>query len=259
MNNFNALSNRLSKSTQPLCHINYCLEQVECLQAYDLHDFSQLQLLGFPIIKTSENYATLKTALTPINEQIFCIVDIEASANDIKHGQIIEIGAILVQNNKQIDKFESLIYADELPQNISELTGITLEQLKNAPSIRSVLEKFRLFIKDAIFVAHNVNFDYKFISDSLQYWGFGPLLNRKLCTIELAKKTIKAQKYGLENLKDELNLQTQNRHRAYWDAYMAMQVFEKSLQNLPEDVFTTEELIHFSRPNTKKQKQKKQK
>ena len=156
-----------------------------------------MKVLGLPLIELSSKKLALETTFTPIEKQKFCIVDIETNGSKPTDSQIIEIGAIMYKNGKIVDKFESYVKAEEIPENIVRLTGITVEDVKNAPPLKSVLEKFRLFLGDAVFMAHNVNFDYKFISHSMEEAGFGPLLNRKICSIDLAKKTIEAERYGL--------------------------------------------------------------
>lgn len=254
MRRFDKLALRLSKSELPLSNILHVTSQIEALNLTKNDELEELEMLGFPIIKTSENYATLKTRLTAIEEQEFCIVDIETSASDTNSGQIIEIGALMIKDGKEVDRFDSLVYANSIPQTIQELTGIEEEALHKAPSLATVLEKFRLFLKDAVFVAHNVNFDYSFISATLEKLGFGPLLNRKLCTIDLAKKTLKAERYGLEHLKEVLKLDEGELHRAFWDAYYATEIFKKSLQNISKPLYTTEELLFFAKPNEKKRK-----
>lgn len=254
MRRFDTLASRLSKGELPLSNVLHVTSQIEALNLTKGSELEGLETLGFPIIKTSENYVTLKTRLTPIDEQLFCIVDIETSASDTDNGQIIELGALMIQDGKEVDRFESLVYAQNVPENIQELTGIQEEKLQNAPSLSAVLEKFRLFLKDAVFVAHNVNFDYFFISASLEKLGFGPLLNRKLCTIDLAKKTIEAKRYGLEYLKEFLELEEGELHRAFWDAYYASEILKKSLENLPTPLYTVEELLYFAKPNEKKRK-----
>ena len=120
-------------------------------------------------------------------------------------GEIIEIGAVKVQNGKEIARFESLVRASEVPENISELTGITSKMLANAPHLPAVLNEFRLFLGDSIFVAHNVGFDYGFISASLDKCGFGVLLNQRLCTINLSRRLIASPKYSLAALKELLD------------------------------------------------------
>ena len=232
------------------------LNDENALADIDVEDFENLRLLGFPICEDDDKVC-LETAETPIENQTFCIVDIEASGSNPKENQIIEVGAVLIQNNQEIDTFESFVRANELPESISILTGITLDDLKDAPPLNFVLEQFRLFLKDAVFVAHNVNFDYNFISASLQQAGFGPLLNRKLCTIELSKKCFEAPRYGLGYLMEYFNKSFGNQHRALVDAQMADYVLRYCLGHLPHKITTTEELIALSRPIKRKKKKSK--
>ncbi|WP_458699649.1 3'-5' exonuclease [Sulfurospirillum sp. 1307] len=260
MRNFDNLVLNMAKNAQPFNVCKAKLEKIEELKEYVFDnptDFIEnLRLLGLPLVELNNNLIALETTFTPIEKQKFCIVDIETNGSKPSNAQIIEIGAVMVQGGAIIDKFESFVKANEIPDNIVELTNITLRDLEKAPNIKDVLAKFRLFLQDAIFVAHNVNFDYNFISYSLESAGFGPLLNRKMCTIDLAKKTIQAQKYGLSSLIEEFNIDVKGRHRAYWDAYAAKIVFDKSLENLPETIISSEDLIRFAKPNPKKRKKK---
>lgn len=211
-------------------------------------EFELLISNGLPL-DFDENYVYLTTTKTLINEQSFCIVDIETTGGSVHKGfQIIEIGAIKYKNGKIIDKFESLVYTKEIPEYIQEVTKITLDMTQNAPRLESVLKDFRLFLNDDVFVAHDIKFDYTFISDSFEKHNFGKLLNRKLCTIDLAKRTIKAEKYGLSSLKELLNIDVQNHHRAYFDALSTQMIFEECLKNIDNSMIkTTEDLIAFSK------------
>ena len=254
MRRFDKIAARLAKETVPIDDLVHKLEVIEALDLCDVHDFSQLRLMGLPITKTNERYATLTTRLTPLEQQLFCVVDIESSASDITKGQIIEIGAVMLRGTKEIGRFESLVHTETIPKSIQELTGITEADVADAPSLTSVLEGFRLFLKDAVFVAHNVGFDYYFISASMEQAGFGPMLNRKLCTIDLAQKTIEAERYGLQHLREVLGIDEGMHHRALADAQSTAKVFAKSLENIPVDVCTAEELLYFAKPNQKKRK-----
>jgi len=201
---------------------------------------------GLPLF-FGKNDVFLKTTNTNIKDQVFCIVDIETNAGNAKDGQIIEIGAIKLKNGKVLESYQSLVTAKSIPLKVQEITGITPDMLINAPSLKDVLEEFKIFLEDDVFVAHNIDFDYKFISDSFKKYDLGKLLNRKLCTIQLAKGTIESKRYGLSYLKDTLNIDVQNHHRAYDDALTTVEVFKKSLDKLTTDVINTEDLIKFSR------------
>lgn len=211
-------------------------------------EFELLLINGLPL-DIEDNFVFLKTNKNFIFEQTFCFVDIETNGGTPKKGfQIIEIGAIKYKNGQILDSFNSLVFAKEIPSYIQEVTKINLEMLKDAPRIEKVLKDFKEFLADDVFVAHDVNFDYNFISDSLDKYSLGKLLNRKLCTINLAKRTIKAEKYGLSTLKELLNINVENHHRAYFDALTTKIIFEKCLELIDlNKIKSTEDLINFSK------------
>ncbi len=201
---------------------------------------------GVPI-KQQNDIFTLKTKES-LFSQIFCIVDIETTGNTPKDCNIIEIGAIKYQNGKILDRFESYVFSTNIPPKITEITGICDDDTINAPHIKQVLEKFKIFLQDSVFMAHNVLFDFNFINEKLSQNGFPVMKNRKLCTLNLARKTIKAQKYGLGYLNEFLDIHHPIRHRAYADCIIALKVFEKSLLELCEhNIKSAEDLIAFSK------------
>ncbi len=210
-------------------------------------EFELLISNGFPI-DIEDNKIVLKTTKNLISEQIFCVVDIETNGGHVNKGhQIIELGAVKYKNGEIIDKYESLVYAKDIPKYIQEVTNIKPSMLENAPVINTVLEEFKIFLEDDVFVAHDIKFDYNFISNSFEKYDLGKLENRKLCTIDLARRTIKAQRYGLGFLKELLNIDIDNHHRAYSDALSTSYILEESLKHLNSDVKTTEDLIYFSK------------
>ena len=212
-------------------------------------EFELLLSNGLALEFDNNNNIFLKTKEASIDEQCFCIVDIETNGSSIKKGhQIIEIGAVKYKNGKIINKFESLVYAKEIPSYIQEVTNINPEMLENAPLLESVLKEFKLFLEDDVFIAHDIKFDYNYISDSLEKYDLGKLENRKLCSIDLAKRTIDSPRYGLSFLKEELEIEIDNHHRAYFDALATTHVFAESLKKIDKDKITNvENLISFSK------------
>ncbi|OCL82864.1 3'-5' exonuclease [Arcobacter porcinus] len=213
-------------------------------------EFELLLINGFPL-DIIDDFVYLKTNNTKIEEQTFCIVDIETNGGTPKKGhQIIELGAVKYRNGEIIDKFNSLVFAKDIPIFVQEVTNISVDMLKDAPRLDKVLQEFKLFLADDVFVAHDIKFDYNFISDSFEIYNLGKLLNRKICTIDLAKRTIKSEKYGLSTLKELLNIDVNNHHRAYFDALTTSKIFEKSILNIDRNsVKTVEDLISFSKSN----------
>jgi DNA polymerase-3 subunit epsilon len=204
---------------------------------------------GYPL-RFEDDKIYLQTATTKIKNQIFCIVDIEINSSKTNIGQIIEIGAVKYQDGNIIDSYKSLVNANEISSYISDLTNITQDMLRDAPSLKSVMQEFKIFLDDDVFVAHDVKFDYKFISKTMEKLNLGKLFNRKLCTIDLAKRCFFSEKYGLQSLKNHLNIDIKNHHRAYDDALSTTIILEKCLQYLPKDIKTTEDLIKFSKSDS---------
>ncbi len=207
--------------------------------------FLLLQASGYPIEKSKDSYI-LETYQTPYKEQKFCIIDIETNGSKPDSAQVIEVGAVMVQNGKIIDRFESFVLCTFIPEYITKITGIEPKDLINAPSRIEVLTKLRVFMDNAIFVAHNANFDYGFLNYSFNHFGLGTIGNPKLCSIDLAKRTIESEKYGLAYLNESLELGVQTHHRAYSDALTTAKLLDILFSNLPNYIKTTDELLQFS-------------
>jgi DNA polymerase-3 subunit epsilon len=202
---------------------------------------------GLNLVK-SKGYYYFSTKFIPIDEAELCIVDIETNGSKIDKHQIIEIAGIKIKNGKIIDKFESLVKCSEINKHISDITGITVEDTKDAPLLKDVLYEFKLFLGDAIFIAHDVKFDYKFISQSMQKVGLEPLLNRSLCSLALAERTITSYRYALSYLNDTFKLNPNpNHHRAMSDVMTTYGLIELSLKNINENINNVEDLIKFSK------------
>lgn len=203
---------------------------------------------GLEIVKHQGSFY-FATKFIPIKDAIFCIVDIETNGSKIDKHQIIEIAAVKVKNGKIIDRYESLVNCKEINPHITEITGITAEDTKDAPVLKKVMYDFKTFLGDAVFVAHDVKFDYKFISLSMQKIGLAPLLNRSLCSLFLAERTIESYRYALSYLNVSFNLNPDAvHHRAMSDVMTTYELFKLSLANLDdESIVSVEDLIRFSK------------
>src|SRR5690606_37828619 len=91
-------------------------------------------------------------------------VDIETNGQMGAEGRIIEIAIIRVESGKITDEFQSLINpGSSVPAWIERLTGISNNDLASAPYFDDVAESIKRIVDGAIFVAHNVRFDYSFL------------------------------------------------------------------------------------------------
>jgi DNA polymerase-3 subunit epsilon len=205
-----------------------------------------LKAQGLPILEKNDIFY-LSTRFSDYTDETFCIVDIETNGSKPETSQIIEIGAVKIKNGKIIDTFSELIKASYIPPFIQDITGIREHMLKNAKTQKQVLQSFKEFIGDAIFVAHDSYFDFNYIKSQLKKEGLGELLNPEICTLTLSKKTIAATRYGLKYLTEELKLPKEQLHRALGDAKTTGRIMLLGFQNLPSHIKTTSELVEFAK------------
>ena len=211
---------------------------------------------GLEVVKKNALYY-YGTKFTPIEDATFCIVDIETNGSKLEKHQIIEIAALKIKNFEIIDSFETLVRCDEINPHITEITGIGQEDTKTAPKLEDVMRSFKTFLGESVFVAHDVKFDYGFISGTLEKMGLMGLTNRSLCSIDLAERTLVSYRYGLKYLNDYFRLHPEaTHHRAMSDVITTYRLFVKSMQNLPTEIKSVEELIEFSK-NAKRLKRPK--
>ena len=211
---------------------------------------------GLDIVK-NKGYYYFSTKFLPLEKAEFCIVDIETNGSKIDKHQIIEIAGVKVKYGKITQRFESLVHCTQINKHITEITGITTEDTKDAPSLKDVLYDFKLFLGDAIFVAHDVKFDYRFISLSFEKIGLEPLLNRCLCSLSLAERSLTSYRYGLSYLEKTFNLHPEaTHHRAMSDVLTTYELFKLSLESMEENVNNVEDLIKFSKTAPRKKRPK---
>ena len=113
------------------------------------------------------------------------VIDVETTGGSAKQERIIEFAVIVFDESGIIDEYETLINPEKsVPPFISHMTGITDEMLVNAPKFYEVAKKIIEITDNCIFVAHNVRFDFSFVTE--EYYNLGYTYTRKqLCTIKI--------------------------------------------------------------------------
>ncbi len=163
----------------------------------------------------------------------YIVFDIETTGLDSFYDEIIEIGAIKVENNKIVSKFSSLVKPKNMiNEYISELTGITNEMVKNAPTIEEILPSFMNYIGNDILIGHNVNFDINFIYDNLYRRKFDVLTNDFIDTMRISRKLLpELPHHRLIDLANYFEIDVENNHRSLKDCEITLNVYEK-LKNI---------------------------
>ncbi len=180
-------------------------------------------------------------------KEMYVIVDIETTGGNKNTGRITEIAAIKHDGEKVIDTFETLVNPERsIPPFVQRLTGISDEMVAEAPLFSEIAEKFDRFTANTIFIAHNVNFDYRFIREEFRKIGM-EFSRRKMCTVQLSRKAFPGlPSYSLGKITQELSIALEGHHRAGVDAKATTILFEKIIQKESQkDLFD----LNFGKPD----------
>ncbi len=164
-------------------------------------------------------------------KKLYAIVDIETTGGQIANGSITEIAIRIHDGEQVVDQYETLVRPFyTIPRFITVLTGIDDALVANSPTFEEIAADVYELLKDKIFVAHNVNFDYSFIKQHLASAGYD-LNVEKLCTVRLSRKVFPGlRSYSLGNICAYLGISIENRHRAGGDTDATTELFERILQ-----------------------------
>lgn len=170
----------------------------------------------------------------------FICFDIETTGLSAARDKITEIGAVKVENGVITDTFSTFANPEmPIPQKITQLTGITDDMVKDAPSQSEAVGAFLEFAGDNVLVAHNAPFDTSFIAkaceDMSREYNY-----TSIDTVAISRAILTDIKNcKLDTVAKFLRLGDFNHHRATDDAEMLARIFINLCQRLTDDYSIT--------------------
>lgn len=157
----------------------------------------------------------------PLHDLSFAVVDVETTGGAWDSGhRVTEVAVVPVEQGQVGEGFHTLVNPGRsIPPRIQGLTGITNRMVAEAPYFTGIAPTVQGSLEGRIFVAHNVSFDWGFISRELnEAVGDAPSVPR-LCTVRLGRLLApEVRRFGLDYLTDHFRIPIHARHRAYGDA-----------------------------------------
>jgi DNA polymerase-3 subunit epsilon len=122
----------------------------------------------------------------------YAVVDVETTGGNPHTGhRITEIAAVVVKDGRIVDIFETLVNPERsIPPMITAITNITWEMVRDKPPFRAVCDDVVRMLEGHVFVAHNVAFDWRFVSAEVARTSGRELQGRRLCTVRLSRKLL---------------------------------------------------------------------
>ncbi|MFA7537263.1 MAG: 3'-5' exonuclease [Desulfuromonadales bacterium] len=165
------------------------------------------------------------------------VLDFETTGLSPDSGdRVIEVGAVLIENNRITDRFQSLMNPGmRVDSFIESYTGITNGMLQNAPPVAEVMETFATFLADHPLVAHNAAFDRRFLDAELQR-----VRKRRVgdfaCSMLISRRVYpEAPNHRLESLVQHKQIKSTGAfHRALADAEMTGHLWVGMIEDLKD-------------------------
>ena len=179
---------------------------------------------GYFVNNVDDRIAIHGTQDAPLDDPVVCF-DIETTGLKVDREAITEIGAVVLQNGEIREKFQTFVNPGRpLTPEITGLTGITDEMLRDAPPPEKALRDFLNFVDGRPLAAHNAEFDIGFIRAGCTRAGldFHPTYIDSLILAQNLLPGLK--KYKLDVVAEHLGLPPFGHHRAHEDAKVVAQM-----------------------------------
>jgi DNA polymerase-3 subunit epsilon len=170
----------------------------------------------------------------PLYDVTFCVIDVETTGGGPQTCALTEVAAAKFRGGECLGTFSTLVDpVGEIPPFISALTGITDDMVRGAPSVPGVLPSFIEFVRGAVLVGHNVNFDLSFLNAALEENDRLPLDNLVVDTLTLARRLVDAEvpNCRLATLASGLELDHRPAHRALDDVMATADLLHRLIED----------------------------
>ncbi|MGD6842062.1 PolC-type DNA polymerase III [Bacillus infantis] len=169
-------------------------------------------------------------------EGTYIVFDVETTGLSAVYDTIIELAAVKIHDGEIIDRFESFANPHHpLSATTIDLTGITDDDVRNAPEVEEVLRRFKEWSQNDILVAHNASFDMGFLNTGYKRYGLDKAANPVIDTLELARFLLPEMKnHRLNTLTKKFDVELTQHHRAIYDAeatgYLLIKMLKEVMQ-----------------------------
>lgn len=166
-----------------------------------------------------------------LKKERYVIFDLETTSLNPRFGEIIEFGAIIVEDNLVIDKIQFFVKPSKpISKFTTELTGISqkmLDEQYKFDNQKDAIEEILNIFQDYTLVAHNASFDIGYINEKMFQFNLGQLKNQIVDTLIIARHLFPfSNSYRLEVVSKKLNVfyDSSIAHRADYDAEVLQKV-----------------------------------
>jgi DNA polymerase III epsilon subunit-like protein len=148
----------------------------------------------------------------------YCVLDIETTGLDPRADRVWEIAAVRVEGGSEVGRYHAILDPGiPIPPEIQQICGVTQDEIDRdgVPPV-DALHQLEGFLRGAVVVTHNVEFDAPFIEVERQRALIrDPLITECSCSLTAARWYLPdLRTHALEPLAKSLGIPLDNAHRA---------------------------------------------
>ncbi|CAM3397060.1 ATP-dependent DNA helicase DinG [Marinicrinis lubricantis] len=176
----------------------------------------------------------------------YAVMDFETTG-PLQQDEIIQIGLVVVEQDQIIDKYNTFVKPKaSIPESVTQLTGITDDMVKDAPSIEDAIADMLPYLEQSIFVAHHAAFDLGFLQRALDQCGYSPFSGLVLDTMDLLRFLYPdLPSLQLSMVSSALGVPHLEPHKADSDAEATALIFIQCIQKLNQLPYLTVQRLSY--------------
>ena len=189
----------------------------------------------------------------------WAVVDVETTGGPPPNHRITEIAAVIVRDGEIKEVYETLVNPERpIPPFVTRLTNISWDMVKDAPKFSAIVPTLLDKLEGHVFVAHNAQFDWSFLSHEIQRTSGAKITGEQLCTVRLARRLLPhLPRRSLDYVANYYGIEITRRHRAAGDALATARCLLRMLKEAEDRGCTTwEDLDKLVRRRAGRKKKK---
>ncbi|MGC5324247.1 3'-5' exonuclease [Brevibacillus sp. SYSU BS000544] len=156
------------------------------------------------------------------------VLDVETTGLNPSSDAIIEVALIRIREGKIIGKLSYLINPEILiPENITELTGISNNDVKFCPTIKQIFPWIMSILGDSLLVAHNALFDLNFFEVTNQSLRGKSIKNNFIDTRAICIDMFPYESHKLDIMCKKFGIPVNGAHQAFNDVSVTWELLQK--------------------------------
>jgi DNA polymerase III subunit epsilon len=160
----------------------------------------------------------------------WAVVDVETSGFRPGQARIVSLAALAVGDDGNVEQSLATLLNPGVDPGPTHVHGLTAEMLEGAPRFGDVVADLAELLRGRTLVAHNVGFDYSFLTAEAELVGTELPIDSVMCTVELARRLqLGTENLRLETLAAYWGVPQLKPHDALDDAQVLAQILKPTL------------------------------